>query len=426
MQVNELINSDLRLVDEAQLEPGVLARVRGKGFVVNGESQNKRFYSKQLWETAIERSKGRLADRTMFGFLGHQAEASDETLDTAALVVTELSFPKTESDAPIDGTIEYIIPDTSKGRALNALLRVGSKLSVSSRALGESKGKTATGSDIIEASTYRLLGFDIVKSPGVKYATPQLQEMLEALDEDALQIATEFLGESSKEKPEDSSPSENLNNTSGERPQGETMTISLDKYEAVLEAKTKTEGKLQEALDANRKLTDEAISTEALETAVAATDEAGAKLEEAGAKLAAYEEHGTAEDIASALTIAEEFQKLGTVEEVAAMKQEHAAYAGLGSVEDITEAFDNIEKEITAREEANAKQKVESLATKHKVEESVVLKLVESGMSDTALDEVLDAMTPSATQTRYSKQQEASGESVKVSDRKSMTESLWD
>src|SRR6266446_6368739 len=68
--VHELIHEDK--IDGVH----VLARANGPFFVVDGKSQNNRFYSRGLWERVIKDDavQDRLKRRKVFGTIGHDQE----------------------------------------------------------------------------------------------------------------------------------------------------------------------------------------------------------------------------------------------------------------------------------------------------------------------------------------------------------------
>lgn len=144
----------------------VLARVQGPFFLVNGTSLNNRFYSKNLWERAIKNSLPKLEGKRMMGTIGHDQKIDDKALSEGKIshIVTNLWI--TEDNV---GMGEILILGTDSGRQLNALLRAGVPMPVSSRAFGKIT-KRNEGKDIVDPESFHLETFDFVLNPGVKSA----------------------------------------------------------------------------------------------------------------------------------------------------------------------------------------------------------------------------------------------------------------
>jgi hypothetical protein len=163
----------------------VLAKVRGCFFVPDGTSRNRRFYPKSLWEKALAKKeiKEKLASKRMFGTIGHDQVINDNAILEGKIshIVTNLTI-----DENGQGIGEALILDTPAGRGLNTLLKAGSKLFVSSRALGRFKGEK-NGLPVVDETSYQLQTFDFVIDPGFLEAKPELKESLDALfDEKAI------------------------------------------------------------------------------------------------------------------------------------------------------------------------------------------------------------------------------------------------
>lgn len=162
----------------------VLAVAEGPMFVLDGESRNKRFYTKKLWEGALvdPEVKRRLKEGLMFGMIGHENKPVDEK-DLAegrvSHIIQELwADPKTNL-----GMGRMKILATEAGKNLYIYMKAGSKLRTSSRAKGRFNGESGKGIPKVDESTYRLHTFDFVIEAGFDQALPSLKESLDAKKE---------------------------------------------------------------------------------------------------------------------------------------------------------------------------------------------------------------------------------------------------
>ena len=161
--------------DEKSFDESVfVAKLRGPVAVCDGTSLNQRFYSQKLWETAIRNKERELQEEGLFGTLGHDVEMDEAAISQGQITHKMTSMWINEKSKMVEA--EILILNSAAGRELNTALRSGMKISTSSRAYGELKGKTSSGADIIDESTFRLIGFDFVLNPGVRAATPVLVE----------------------------------------------------------------------------------------------------------------------------------------------------------------------------------------------------------------------------------------------------------
>lgn len=208
----------------------ILGRAVGPFFAVNSDSRNHRFYSKELWERAIENNRDRMKNGEMIGTIGH-----NQSLDDQALLEGKVSHRVSRLWIDEDtntGMGEILIINSTAGRELNALLRGGVRLKISSRALGEYKGKTSSGSDIIDESTFELQGFDFVQIPGVVNAIPVLVESKSEEDDD----------EDEETKKDNLQKSRN------------TTEPNMEYMEQLVREKAKLESDLAESLEKNKLL----------------------------------------------------------------------------------------------------------------------------------------------------------------------------
>lgn len=152
----------------------ILGRVVGEMFIVEGSSLNKRYYKRELWEKAINESLDSMTSGSMVGTISHQ-----QPLDDLAFLEGKVSHRVTKLwiDESGKGMGELLILNSTAGRTLNAYLRGGVNLPVSSRAFGKYSGKMGE-SAIVDPKTFKLEGFDFVRTPGVPSAVPKLVENL--------------------------------------------------------------------------------------------------------------------------------------------------------------------------------------------------------------------------------------------------------
>lgn len=171
----------------------VLARVSGPFFLVNGVSNNKRFYSRRLWENALGKMKKVLERGGALGTVGH-----DQDIDEKAILEGKISHIVTklwidESSGKPVGMGEALILGTPAGKTLNAIFRAGYKVPVSSRAFGTYRGTDPnTGAAIIDEDSFEPKTFDFVLSPGVETAFPTIRENYTTVDTEK-QIGEETL-----------------------------------------------------------------------------------------------------------------------------------------------------------------------------------------------------------------------------------------
>lgn len=321
----------------------ILARAAGQFFIVDGRSNNNRWYSRALWEKAIGESEALIDTGQMLGTIGH-----DQPINDKALLEGRVSHrvSKLWINEQGVGMGEVLVLNTDAGKQLNAYLRGGVQFPISSRAFGRFDGKGPDGSTPkIDENNYRLEGFDFVRIQGVPGAIPQLVES---------DVTTTVPKEEEHMEPK-----------------GEVTTKVL---EELTQAKMQLDQQLREALDVNEKLKgDLAIATnraEELNTQLGEYQKIGtpsdvttqlAELEalksangEANEKLtilAQFEELGTFEDVKDRLEKAADMmsalESLGSPEEIQEALSQAAEfikpYKELGTVEEITEAFDKME-----------------------------------------------------------------------------------
>lgn len=187
MQINEMRDttisaSKFEIVESSETVNGfhTLAKVKGTFFVPNGKSRNNRFYSRELWEKALSRPEvvEKMKKRLMFGTIGHDLEIDDKALRDG--LVSHIVTNAYIDDAGL-GIGEAYVLDTPAGKALNAFLRAGCELYVSSRANGAFSGEK-DGVPAVDEDAYDLVGWDFVMEAGFLQANPKLAESLNKLN----------------------------------------------------------------------------------------------------------------------------------------------------------------------------------------------------------------------------------------------------
>ncbi|MCP4528536.1 MAG: hypothetical protein GY833_21875 [Aestuariibacter sp.] len=349
----------------------ILARVVGPFFLVDGKSRNGRFYTRKLWEKAIERTSEAMANGTMLGTIGHSQKLDDEAL-LQGLASHRVARLWIDEDQGV-GMGEILVLNTPSGRALNAYLRGGVQFPVSSRGYGGFRNEKRDGAPIIDEESFELETFDFVRVQGVAIAIPKL---VESLDMEASKIHTSLLGEGADSEQVTTDPK----NTSEEREMSATdtaatisalarqkaqvendLTASYAENEALsgtnetltatvaeLTAKVENFNAVNEELTKYKKLGSvEAISTvfeqfNSMKTAHGDLTEKAGSLESVQEQLAAYQALGTVEAIEGVMDVAEKLLD-GGENAIAEASNVSEAYAELGTVEEINAALDLLE-----------------------------------------------------------------------------------
>ena len=131
-------------------------------------NRNNRIYSKKLVEDRIINNpvvQEALKNKSMLGEGGHPETRVDISYPDVALCVEKLWIPK-DSKNLLWG--RFAILDTPVGRILETLVKYGSSIGISARAMTESTEKN--GHEIISETSYDLITFDAVPDPGFKCA----------------------------------------------------------------------------------------------------------------------------------------------------------------------------------------------------------------------------------------------------------------
>ena len=155
-------------------------------------NRNNRIYSRKLVEdrilnnpTVIETIK----NRAMLGEGGHPENRVDISYPEVALAVEKLWIPEGDGDM-LWG--RFAILDTPTGRILETLVKYGTKLGISARAVADSVQKD--GHEVILENSYELITFDAVPEPGFKCAR---LEQVDSVSKPVDKMTTKELKESS-------------------------------------------------------------------------------------------------------------------------------------------------------------------------------------------------------------------------------------
>jgi hypothetical protein len=154
-------------------------------------NRNNRIYSKKLVEDRIINNptvQEALKNRSMLGEGGHPENRVDISYPDVALAVEKLWIPE-GNDNKLWG--RFAILDTPVGRILETLVKYGTKLGISARAVADSYQKD--GHEVIVENSYELITFDAVPEPGFKCAR---LEQVDPISKSVDKMSTKELKES--------------------------------------------------------------------------------------------------------------------------------------------------------------------------------------------------------------------------------------
>jgi hypothetical protein len=138
--------------------------VRGEFASYGKPTANKRFYGENIWKQEITRLDEAMADRRVFGELDHPTDGRT-SLKRVSHIVTGMHL----ENGILVGEAE-ILP-TVEGLQLEALLKSGCKVGVSSRGYGSVKTNDE-GIDVVQED-FKLQTFDFVADPADSTAYPE-------------------------------------------------------------------------------------------------------------------------------------------------------------------------------------------------------------------------------------------------------------
>lgn len=275
----------------------ILAKVVGPAFFPETTSRNKVFYPLAAWETAISEPTfvARLADRLVYGTIGHNAELTDDDIREGRFSHIVIKVWINEDNV---GMAEYLVLNTPPGRILNTLLRSGSRLRVSTKAEGYFENGGGRTKAVIPDS-FKLDRIDFVIDPGYREALPQVTESLDS----------------------------NLTNTN-------EAGVNMDKVVTILESRV-------EELKAEKTIT-ESVANE-LKGQLATIQEAHAV---ANVQLANYTQLGTYASIQESISELEQYRRIGSVHEI-----HEALEQGQEVIDDMSGTITDLKAKVDAEPE---------------------------------------------------------------------------
>lgn len=187
----ESIISEMKPVNGSK-SAGVLCTMSGPCMEFGKINRNNRIYSKKLVEDKILNNptvQEAIKNRSMLGEGGHPENRVDISYPEVALAVEKLWIPE-GSDNKLWG--QFAILDTPTGRILETLVKYGTKLGISARAVADSVQKD--GHEVILENSYELITFDAVPEPGFKCAR---LEQVDSVSKPVDKMSTKELKESS-------------------------------------------------------------------------------------------------------------------------------------------------------------------------------------------------------------------------------------
>ena len=170
-----MLLTDVRILDTLQVVnesagPGKPMKVRGVFQRADEANNNGRIYPQQVLENAINNLIEAVQERRCVGELDHPTYDMVK-LSNASHIITSLRFEGKD----VIGEAEIL--STPAGKVVEALIRDGIKIGISSRGMGtlsEGKGHKIVNED------FKLLTFDIVADPSTRGAFPSLTESVQS------------------------------------------------------------------------------------------------------------------------------------------------------------------------------------------------------------------------------------------------------
>ena len=152
-----------------------LGHLAGIGAEFNKPTRNGHRYPLELWRNVInsEDFKEGMDSHTIFSENDHPEDRADTSIKLISAVLTKMEIRESEGIV----WTEFDILDTPQGRILKTLIDYGCKIGVSSRGLGDEIVKD--GETIIDPDTYIYYGHDMVVTPAVKSARPDVTESVD-------------------------------------------------------------------------------------------------------------------------------------------------------------------------------------------------------------------------------------------------------
>lgn len=358
----------------------IIGLVEGQFFQPDGMSRNKRWYSRELWEKVLACAdvRSRLANRTMYGEIGHSdGPVTDMTLrdGNVSHIIADLWI-----DEKGRGMGRAYILDTPKGRLLKTYLGAKSKLKVSTRGEGVYlDGKLHDGYPIIDPDTYELQTVDFVLNPGFLETNARLTTQKENFTPEIKQVNETTIEKGDNTMDMDKYVTELKEQISELKAENKTLSEELkSKEKELLESKFEESAEIKKINEAYAPFKKLGVSAKTLNETLKSAQKSLQKTKANNAKLTeelkAYKDRcgESIEDLDEALEMSKkaldtvaEYQKLGTVAEIKELMAQSEAlvpklkqlaslteYKKLGTVEDLKSMVERVE---------NADAKVEEL-----------------------------------------------------------------
>jgi hypothetical protein len=185
MSQYQLITETIESIDFHQ--DGKRLFVQGIYSEADKKNANGRRYTRELLNREVGKFQERIQNKTAYGALNHPP-TPETPLEKVAILTTELEMMGNK----VLG--KSLVLDTPAGHIVRSIVKDGS-LGISSRGLG------TVGDNGYVNEDYQLITFDIVEQPslqtafvngileGVEYSPCQVKAILEAKDEDTLEIS---------------------------------------------------------------------------------------------------------------------------------------------------------------------------------------------------------------------------------------------
>lgn len=172
-----------KLTAEEQASRGILGRLVGIIADFKNPTRNGRKYTESLWDKTFENPiiKEKLANRCLFGELGHPVDRQEVDMEKIAICMAEA--PKKGKDGKLHGVFDIL--STPNGRILKTLCDYGCAIGVSSRGSGDTF-TDYDGQETVDEDTFECECWDAVILPAVKEA--RLKLVTESLDSSRISL----------------------------------------------------------------------------------------------------------------------------------------------------------------------------------------------------------------------------------------------
>lgn len=161
--------AETQLVEGAQKEPGILARVKGVFSAYDVENKNTRIYGKELWTQQLESKEvqEKIKNRLCLGEADHPESRTESVIKEASHTITEIHD---DGNGLIRG--EVAVLDVPLGRIVHKMLLAGVKLGFSTRGNGDLIEDDEGGPAHVNPETYEFHGVDFVLNPSFAMCGP--------------------------------------------------------------------------------------------------------------------------------------------------------------------------------------------------------------------------------------------------------------